>query len=171
MKFSKLEKDTILNGTNSLAVVKKEGIVYRVDPVPLVSQLIFTPLYAQTPYSIHMADYLDQDYKVLNINQGHPTLQGNNSANPEEPSQNRINYTQFEVRKANHPQIFMTLSFDGYNAGYKDIIICPDSTIFIKPTFDMDALTLTLQSCVLDKLIQISTLPYHTPVANADTQT
>ena len=36
---SNLKRDVILNGTNSLAVAKENGIIYRVEPIPIIQEI------------------------------------------------------------------------------------------------------------------------------------
>lgn len=62
-----LKKDVILNGTNSLAVAKENGIIYRVEPVPIIQEIRLYNIEKNKTKIFKLNDHLTKDYEILGI--------------------------------------------------------------------------------------------------------
>ena len=66
--MTRLKKDIILNGTDSIAVVKDEGVVYRLTPVQELFTLTIENIVAQTKIDINLQQVLQGHFKVTQMN-------------------------------------------------------------------------------------------------------
>lgn len=62
-----LKRDVILNGNNSIAVAKEEGIIYRVEPVPIIQEIRLYGLEGSKTKIFKLDDHLTKDYEILGI--------------------------------------------------------------------------------------------------------
>lgn len=62
-----LKKDVILNGTNSLAVAEENGIIYRVNPIPVVQEIRLYNIEKNKTKIFKLNDHLTKDYEILGI--------------------------------------------------------------------------------------------------------
>ena len=65
MSDSKLQKDIILSGTDSLAVAKYEGVVYRLEPVEEITRIVIKDIIVDHNKVIDFSEQLDRDYEVI----------------------------------------------------------------------------------------------------------
>lgn len=67
MNISSLVKGIIQQGTSSIAVAKKDDVVYRIDPIPEVTEITFAGFTANQTKTFDLNRYLAHDYQVLAI--------------------------------------------------------------------------------------------------------
>lgn len=62
-----LKREVILNGTNSLAVAEENGIIYRVDPIPIIQEIRLYNIEKNRTKIFKLDDHLTKDYEILGI--------------------------------------------------------------------------------------------------------
>lgn len=67
MNISSLVKGLIQQGTSSIAVAKKDDVVYRIDPIPEVTEITFVGFTANETKTFNLNRHLAHDYQVVAI--------------------------------------------------------------------------------------------------------
>lgn len=62
-----IERDVILNGTNSLAVANEKGIIYRFEPIPIIQEINLHNIERNRTKIFKLNDHLTKDYEILGV--------------------------------------------------------------------------------------------------------
>ena len=62
-----LKKELILNGTNSVATLKEDGAIYRIDGMKIIQEINFYSIEKNRTKIIRLDDRLTKDYQILGI--------------------------------------------------------------------------------------------------------
>lgn len=65
MMESSMKKDIILNGTDSIAVFKEDGLVYRAKDLESYTPIVFNNLKANTAYYFDLQSVISKGYRVV----------------------------------------------------------------------------------------------------------
>ncbi len=141
MSSSSLQKDIILSGTDSLAVLKEDGLVYRVAEIAKYTPIVFRNLKQNTRHEFDLSAVISKDYKVLDFR---PDVKGDDDL---------VVLGEVDANDQNYPSAYITivkngkrtysrfLGFPGGEAVYTEFLISPSDTIVIQPNRDINALT------------------------------
>ena len=67
MNNSALQKGLIINGTDSIAVARMEDAVYRLQPIPEMTQVMFEDFINDRPKVFNLSTELPHDYQVVGM--------------------------------------------------------------------------------------------------------
>lgn len=67
MSLSTLVRSTIINGTNTIAVAIRNGIVYRLQPIETMKEIVFHNFEANKPRIFNLSEELTEDYQIVGV--------------------------------------------------------------------------------------------------------
>ena len=79
MNEGSLKKELILNGTNSVATLKEDGAIFRIDGMKIIQEINFYNLEKNKTKIIKLDDRLTKDYEILGITADIPDDDGDAS--------------------------------------------------------------------------------------------
>lgn len=103
MNEGSLKKELILNGTNSVAVLKEDGAIYRIDGMSIIQEINFYSIEKNRTKIIRLDDRLNKDYEILGITADIPDDDGDvdtATSNPGEQAMVRMGVRIFSGVKA-----------------------------------------------------------------------
>lgn len=168
MNNSKLQRDTILNGTNTLVVAKKEGLIYRVDPVPLIKQLTFPQLYKDKVYDFDLSKYIDTSYEAMSVIPAYDGIAAPLSAKYTTSYSSLSKELLIAVADGKRPSVVIRPTLSSMPIEVKGLIFSPDSYLTLRCSENIQGLHFHLREIIDDGFILISTESQnrgHTPVA------
>ena len=76
MNEGSLQKQVILNGTNSIQVFEEDGLIYRVEPFSIIQEINIYGLEKNKTKIIRLSDRLTRDYEIVGITADIPEDEG-----------------------------------------------------------------------------------------------
>ena len=153
--MSDLQKGVILNGQDSLAVFKDDGLVYRAAEIESYTLIVLRNLKANTTHQFELKSVISKDYRVVDAVSD---VKGDDSFDGlSEADANNINYPHvyFTVAKEGKRIFSQAATMYGTSFFGKVFLISSENIIRITPQQDINTITLICQPIYLENTIVV----------------
>ena len=114
MSLSTLVRSTIINGANSIAVAVRNGIVYRLQPIETMKEIVFHNFEANVPRIFNLNDELTEDYKIVGVTVDFPDDDDKELSTGNSRPQNYATTAYVRIVNKNKASENLTLTLNSY---------------------------------------------------------
>ncbi|WP_319422748.1 hypothetical protein [Pleurocapsa sp. FMAR1] len=164
MMESSIKKDIILNGTDSIAVFKEDGLVYRAKDLESYTPIVLGKIEPNTSREFKLLSAISKDYLVLEMNTD--VVADDNPNAMDENTANNYNYANvnFTILREGKRVLSQIISLNAGNISTRTFLISPLDTLKITSSQALNSITLICQPVYLEKTIFVPEVITDEPV-------
>ncbi len=168
---SSIKKDIILNGTDSIAVFKEDGLVYRAKELESYTPIVFYDLKANKQHQFDLKDILGKEYLVVAA--GSDVESDDDFISVSDIDANNAGYAScyFSIVRLEKRVFCRSLLPTKEFIDQNFITLTPGDTVLISPLANLNSLTLYCVPIYLEKTITVSGVIINEPVDQGDAGT
>lgn len=164
MSMSNLQKDIILNGSESLAVYKDNGVVYRASDIESYTPIVFNNLAAGLSKRFDLKTILDKSYKVVKAD--YDVVADDDFLNVTENMANNYRYqgASFSIVEQGKRLAWTWVELYSLSTYPTNLILQPNQSVIVRPSMDLRHITLYCQPVYLEQTIVVPEVIFDEPV-------